>query len=228
MAKLGHEGIGTAGKQQCDGGVFTPALLGQDALFPGKAHGGFPEEGKTQQQFHKGQHGGNGQQHGGKYQQLLDHVGMVRGRQIGIEAQGIVKPDQGNGHAVFIMGSQPVIGFQQLHPPGAAVIKTAEGGVPGCFSRCTAKKFCPEVTVENFVIDKVLVIPEIAEFVIFGLEQQNIVEIDAFGIVGIFPEEFAALQYGGFGGDIHTVGIHRTGVSRSNGPAGPGTHGMAA
>ena len=228
VTQLGHEGVGAAGKQQCNGGIFLPALFGQNSLFPGKGHSSLAEEGKHQQQLHKGQHGCDGQQHGSKYQQLFYHVSVLCGSQFGIKIQGVVKPYQRNGHAIFVMGCQTVVGFQQFHSPGSAVGKIAEGGVPGGFSRGAAKKLCPKVTVKDFVVYKVLVIPKIAELVILGLQQQNIIEVDIVRIIGTFAEKLTALQHRGLGRDVHPIGIYRTGVGSCHRPAGPGTHGMSA
>ena len=228
MAQLGHKGIGGTCQEHGNGRILCPFLFGKDALLTGQGLRNRAEEGCLQQHFHQRQHGKDRQQHGHKNEQFLVHKDQVMLAQRIAEAQGFTKPAQRNGKARCIVGSQPVVGFQQFHPPGAAIGKAAKGGIPGGICIAAAQKFCPEVAVEHLVSQKGLIVPEIAEFVVFGLEQQHIVEVDMLCIIGAFPEQLTALEHRCLGRDVCAGLIGGTGIGCRHRPAGPGAHGMAA
>ena len=228
VAQLGHKGIGDARQRHGDPGIFPPLFPGEDGVPAGQGNRGLPEEGKGQQQFHQREHGANGQQHGCKHQHFLGHKYMVGVRKGGIQTQSGAEPAQGHGHTGAVVGGEPVVGFQQLHPPGGAVFKTAVGGVPGGLFHTAAQELGTEGRVEHTVVHEVPVIPEIAELLILRLQQKHIVEVDLLRIIDGIVEQLTALQNRGFGGDVHTVFVGGTGIGGSHTPAGPGAHGVTA
>ena len=120
------------------------------------------------------------------------------------------------------MGRQTVVGVKQFHSSGTAVGETAEGLVPGGVCGACAEEFITQRRLQQFIGNRALIVAEIGKFIVFCLQQQNVVERDLSRIVDGIPEQFAALQHDGLRGNI------RPGKVGSYTPAGPGAHGVSA
>ena len=227
MPQLGHEGEGRPRQQNGNDRVLPPAPLGENSLPGRKLPGSVSKEGGPQQQLHQRQHGGNGHQHGSENQNLLGHVNLIRGQQFFFKADALIEPVQCGCKALAVVGCQAVVGSQQLHPPGSALPEAAEGGVPCRLRIVAAQKLRAQIAVEQFLRQKALIIPEIAEFVIFRLEQQHIVEIDSLRIIGALTEQLPALEHRGLGRNIHPRVIGCSRIGGGHRPTGPGSHGVA-
>ena len=222
VAQLGHKGEAQPRDQNGDDRSAPPFSLGGQFIPAGQRLGSGPQRLQAQQQLHQRKHGAQSQQHGGKGQPFLCHRHLLPRRNVQAQADGVMEPVHGGGQALGIVGGQPVVGIQQLHPAGGAVLKAAEGGIPGSVIRVGAQELGAQIAFQQHVVHIVLIIPEIAEFIIFCLQQQHIVEMNVLAVVGAGVEQLAALQHHRPGGDI------RPGVGRCHAPAAPGAHGMPA
>ena len=222
MAELRHKRIGEGGDQHGDDGAAPPCAFRQSAGSGGQRLHGLCKEGRREQQLHHRQQRGHRAQHGDQHQHFFRHCDLIGGSKVSLKPNAAVKPRKRNSKAMGVMRRQTVIGVEQLHAPGGTVGKIAVGGVPRCRIRRAAQEFRAQITAQQRIADHILIVAEIAEFVVFCLQQQHVVERDVLRVICAVAEQLAALQYDGsrLDGCAGEIGSYR--------PGRPGAHGVPA
>ena len=221
MTKLGHEREGRAGQQHRDERSLGPSLFRGHGIAGRHLLCHITEERRLKQKGHQREKAGKDQKHGAQHQIILSLRRDIGPRQIIGKIQRLIEPVESNGEAAQMVGGEPVVRVQELHSPGRAVREVTVCGVPSGILSRGSEEGCPQFGLQKVVIHHFLVIPEVGELFIFGLQEQHVIELGS-RVVDIVGEQFAALEHDRFRGDdkIPEVCCHC--------PAGPGPHGVSA
>ena len=121
-----------------------------------------------------------------------------------------------------VVGRKTVVGVQQLHAAGGAVFEASIGRVPRGLVCGAAEELRAQIAFQQIIVHDVFVVAEIAEFIVFCLQEQDVVEVDVLRVIRAVAEQLAALQNDGLRFNVRAAEI------RGDRPRGPGAHRVAA
>ena len=93
-----------------------------------------------------------------------------------------------------MMCRQTVIGIQQLHPSGTAVIERPICRIPGSHVCGRTQELITQRCLQQVIRDVELIVPEIGELIVLCLKEEDVVEMISGCIVDAVGKQFAALQ----------------------------------
>lgn len=185
MAELRHERIRCSSEQHRDDCAAPPRAVRLDGGLAGQRLHRLGEERRCEQQLHHGHERCDCREHGDQYERLLRHGDLICRRERQIKADGIGEPCQRRGETMRVVGRKTVVGVQQLHAAGGAVFEASIGRVPRGLVRGAAEEFRAQIAFQQLVVHDVFVVAEIAEFIVFCLQEQDVVEA-VFGVYSLY------------------------------------------
>lgn len=122
VAELRHERIRRSSEQHRDDCAAPPRAVRLDGGLAGQRLHRPGEERRCEQQLHHSHERCDCREHGDQHERLLRHGDLICRRERQIKADGIGEPCQRRGETMRVVGRKTMVGVQQLHAAGGAVL----------------------------------------------------------------------------------------------------------